>query len=90
MSGDPSALLYQYIREQDEKGFKQLIKTLGKKQIMEVVKGLNHVQKTSFSREEVNFYKRMVDEINTEGGIGASRHKSRKSKNKKRKITRRR
>ena len=90
MSGDPSALLYQYIREQDEKGFKQLVKTLGKKQAMEAVKGIDPVKKNILSREEIKFYNRMIDEINAEGGVGASRHKSRKSKNKKRKITRRR
>ena len=90
MSGDPSALLYQYIREQDEKGFKQLVKTLGKKQAIEATEGLPYLKKAPFSEEEVKFQKRMIAEINAEGGIGASRHKSRKSKNKKRKITRRR
>lgn len=50
MSGDPSALLLKYIREQDEKGFKQLIKTLGRKQGMEAAKELVYIKKNKFFR----------------------------------------
>ena len=90
MSGDPSMLLYQYIREQNANGFKQLFKTLGKKQSDEALAGIKHVKTAPFSDEEMQFFSRMIDEINAEGGIGASRHKSRKSRRmtKKNRVTR--
>ena len=84
-SGDPASLLLQYIREQDENGLKQLVKTLGKRGSIEAAASIKHM---NFTDAQKRFYKRMVDEINTEGGIGASRRKSRKTK--RRRITRRR
>lgn len=84
MSGDPSALLLQYVREQDAKGFKQLVKTLGKKQGIEAANELVYIKKAHFSDEERKFFKRMFAEINAEGGVGASRRKTRKPKKSKR------